>query len=394
MMQRVNVLFVIPQVERGGTENLVLSLIKGLDANLFKPYLVYFDFFGNFQFLTEFVETGAPIFHVPRKKRFDLLTMMKISTIVTEEHIDVVNAHHFVSFFYSYFACRVKHHIKLVFTSHSSWEIKHIGWNSKFVGRVLLRTIDKIVGVTDEVTKCSVDTFRVDPSQACTIVNGVDLDNFFPTAGRAKVRQEIGADENVRIIGVVANFRKIKNHIFLLKAFAKLARLHKNIKLVLIGQDVEGDPESSMEEVSCLIRNTGLQDKVLFLGYRTDIPELLSGFDIFCLTSLKEGLPISAIEAMAAGLPVVGTNVDGIKEVVIPGRTGFLVNQGDIDGLVTALDFLIRDDDLRARMGLESRNLAVTNFSLRRCINEYQKLFLPLVQDKPPGKAKNVVRVV
>ena len=378
-MERVNVLFVIPQVERGGSESLVLNIIEGLNTELFKPHLAYFDFFGNSQFLNEFVDAGAPIYHVPREKRFDLSTMMRLSSIIQENQIHLVNAHHYVSFFFSYFGCRIRNKTKLVLTAHSKWEIEDASWKSKLIGRAFLRSIDKVVGVTAEVTKCAINTFHLDPSRTCTILNGIDITRFLSVQRRGTVRQELFANDDTRIIGVVANFRKVKNHTFLIRAFARLVRLYSNVKLVLVGQAFQGDLESSIEEVRSLVASMELENKVIFLGYRTDVADLMSGFDIFCLTSWKEGLPISVIEAMAAGLPVVGTNVDGIREVVISDRTGLLVDPGDVDALVAALESLIKDDDRRLRMGGESRQWAINNFSLQRCIREYEKLFLASV---------------
>lgn len=389
-MEKVNVLFVIPQVERGGTENLVLSLINGLNHNIFKSYLVYFHFFGNFQFLNEFVEAGASVYQIPREKRLDFSTMLNIASIVKENNIHIVNAHHFVSFFYSYFGCKIGNQVKLIFTNHSCWEIENITWKSRLAGRLTLRNIDKVVGVTDEVTKRFIDTYHINSSKTCTILNGVDLDKFSLVAIRAKIRHELEVGDKTIIIGVIANFRKVKNHIFLVKAIEKLIRLNKDVKVVFVGQSFKNDPESSIEEVHNFIKSSGLGNKIILMGYRTDTPELLSSFDIFCLTSLKEGLPISVIEAMAAGLPVVGTNVDGINEVVIPGKTGLLVNLGDVDGLATALYTLIENTDLRHKMGQAARQRAEKKYSLERCISEYEALFLSILQSSENQRAKTL----
>jgi glycosyltransferase involved in cell wall biosynthesis len=107
--------------------------------------------------------------------------------------------------------------------------------------------------------------------------------------------------------------------------------------------------------------------------------------DIFCLTSWKEGLPISLIEAMASGLPAVGTDVEGIRDIIIPGRNGFLVKPGDVKGLKEALSTLMRDNSLRLRLGAESRFLARNAYSLQQCVNQYQELFMSVLQDNAPG---------
>jgi len=178
---------------------------------------------------------------------------------------------------------------------------------------------------------------------------------------------------------MVANLRKIKNHIFLLKAFEALLYEIKNVKLLLIGQGFTNDNETSESEIRNFVSNNCLENRVLLLGYRSDIPELLNIIDIVCLTSFKEGLPISLIEAMAAGLPIVGTDVDGIRNVIVPNRNGFLVQLGDITGLKNVLVNLLQNKELRNKMGQESLALAKQMYSLDQCINQYQGLFISIM---------------
>jgi glycosyltransferase involved in cell wall biosynthesis len=160
------------------------------------------------------------------------------------------------------------------------------------------------------------------------------------------------------------------------KAFAELRKIYNNVKLLLIGQGFEFDPENSEQEIREFVDNAGLKKEILFLGFRSDIPALLNLMDIFCLTSFKEGLPISLIEAMAAGLPVVGTDADGIRDVIVPNKNGFLVSLGDVMGLKVALLALLRDGQLRQKMREESRSLAMKTYSLDQCIAQYQDLFI------------------
>src|SRR5207245_624615 len=121
-----------------------------------------------------------------------------------------------------------------------------------------------------------------------------------------------------------------------------------------------------------------LAERVLFLGYRTDVPELLQVIDVFCLTSLREGLPIGLIEAMAAGLPVVGTNVEGIRDVVSRNEDGILVELGDVTALRNTLVGLINNERWRDKLGRAGHEKAVQKYSLQRCVREYERLFLSL----------------
>jgi glycosyltransferase involved in cell wall biosynthesis len=105
----------------------------------------------------------------------------------------------------------------------------------------------------------------------------------------------------------------------------------------------------------------------------------LSILDVFCLTSFKEGLPISLIEAMAAGLSIVGTDVEGIRDVIISNKNGILVKTGDVDGLKNALQTVIKNETLRKKFAEESRILVNNTFSLDTCVKQYQNLFLTVI---------------
>lgn len=387
-LKRLNVLFVMFQMGMGGSERLVYNLALKLDRSRFYPSVAWF--VGN-EALSEFKDLQIPLYHVPKTKRVDLSAMQRLHRIIRENEIDVVNAQHFMPAVYSYYGCKIKERRSLIFTAHSKWEIEEIPWKWKMIGRHLLSRIDTSVGVTRETSNCIQETFKTDAQQNVTIENGVDIGAFNPMSNVEGLKRAVlGLSGHEKLVGIVANFKEVKNHRFLLEAFAKLVEKYDNVRLLLVGTGFTGDADNTEEGLRRFVNENLLTGRVIFLGYRSDIPQLLRVMDVFCLPSFKEGLPISLIEAMAAGLPIVGTNVDGIKDLVIPNRNGLLVDLGDVDGLVSALDALITNDGLRERMGNESRNLAINTYSLRRCIDEYEKLFLSLVQHKKPRARKAV----
>jgi glycosyltransferase involved in cell wall biosynthesis len=176
----------------------------------------------------------------------------------------------------------------------------------------------------------------------------------------------------------------VKNHLFLLQAFAKVVEEYENVRLLVIGQGFSGDPDNTEDDLRSYVNNHGLAERVLFVGFRTDIAELLHVMDIFCLTSLREGLPTGLIEAMAAGLPVVGTNVEGIRDMITRNEDGILVELGDVMALKDALTRLISDPEWRHRLGRAGREKAVQKYSLQRCVREYEQLFLSLANASAP----------
>ena len=290
MTGKINILFMMMQMEMGGAERLIHNLALKIDRTLFRPSIAWF--FGD-RVLREFKDLGIPLYHIPKIKRFDFSTMQTLGMIIRENNIHIINAHHFMSMVYSFYGCKIKNHRKLIYTEHSKWEIEQIPWKWRKIGSYLLKHSDGAVGINSEVTKLMKNAFKLFPSKAITIMNGVNLKSFASNNKNSKLRTELGIAKNVKIIGMIANLKKIKNHIFLLKAFAELVKEYKNVKLLLIGQGFDGDKENSEAEIQHFINNQGLKNSVMLLGYRSDISSLLEIMDIFCLTSFKEGLPIS-----------------------------------------------------------------------------------------------------
>lgn len=375
---RINTLFILPQLSRGGSETLVYDLARMMDRSRFHPSLSYLRDDGNRDFINEFQKNNIKVYSTPKHFSIDLGLMRKLSGIVEKDNIKIINAHHFISMVYSFYARKRNKKVRLVYTEHSKWEVGRIPLKWRIIGNYLLSHIDAAVGVTDEISEAIRRRFFLRKLKVLTIENGIELDRFSHPYDRMLLRSNFGFDSSTVVIGIVANFRKIKNHILLLKAFDALIAARTNLKLMLVGQGFKGDPESSEDEINKFVKASGIGEDVLFMGYRTDVPELLAVMDIFCLTSLNEGLPISLIEAMATGLPIVGTDVNGIRGVVKHGVNGFLVDPWDSTGLQNALRALVDNKERRIAFGENSRKVAVQFYSIQRCVSQYQDLFFSL----------------
>ena len=190
--------------------------------------------------------------------------------------------------------------------------------------------------------------------------NGIDLDPFVP------VHREAG---RTVVISCVARMEPVKNHAMLLDGVAKLAARGVSFELWLIGG---GAGRAALEARAASL---GISVQVRFLGYRDDIPALLGRSDIGVLTSLKEGIPRAALEAMASGLPMVATRVNGTREVVRHGETGFLVDTGDVAGLADALERLAGDPGLRDRMGERGREVVRAEFDEALIVRRLERLY-------------------
>ena len=365
---RLNVLFLTIDITIGGAERLVFDLVRSLDRRVFSPSVGWFS---HEAVPKEFAELNVPLFPLHKRPGFDWRAMRRLARFVRDQQIDVINAHHFMPCFYALHAARVANRVGLVYTEHSEADVLSATGLWRAVGAGLLRWCDSVVGVSPRVSAALSSHFHLDPRRVQTIENGVDL-GLYSDAGRPRVdvRRSLGLGPDAVVIGHVANFRRNKNHLFLVRAFHEAFRDRSDVKLLLVGQGFPGDTENSEPEVAAYVRANALERSVHQLGYRPDVHDLLRAMDVFCLVSYKEGLPLSVIEAMACGLPVVATNIDGLREVVRPGINGMLVEPDDHHALARALVQLVSDPSRRRAMGAEARRVASDRYSLTRCVNE------------------------
>ena len=228
----------------------------------------------------------------------------------------------------------------------------------RFVGRFT----DVLLSQNREDLSRAVRLQIVPRGKARFIGNGIALEQFPPAAPRPD-------DDRRVVITCVARMEPVKNHAMLLEAARLLHQSGAHFDLWLVGG---GDGRARCEAI---VAAANLGERVHFLGYRDDIPEVLAASDIGVLTSLKEGIPRAALEAMAVGLPMVATRVTGTREVVRDGDTGFLVDVDDPVALAAALAVLIDDAGLRARMGARGREVAFAEFDEADIVRELEHVY-------------------
>lgn len=196
---------------------------------------------------------------------------------------------------------------------------------------------------------------------------GVDLKKFAGGTGGINIREKLGIRQKDIVITCVAEFSAVKNHAFLLNAWSRFIARTKDTFLWLAG---DGGLRSYFES---WVKEKRI-GRVHFLKFCCDIPQVLQETDIFVLVSRREGLPRSLMEAMAAGKPVVASNVRGNRELVDHGRTGFLVELGDVEGLAGYLELLARDENLRLALGRAGRE-KIGDYSLDKVLAEMDAVY-------------------
>jgi glycosyltransferase involved in cell wall biosynthesis len=211
--------------------------------------------------------------------------------------------------------------------------------------------VDRYVAVSRASRDRLVSYLGVPPASLTVVPNAVELERFAAAAepGRRGVREQWGIPPEAPVLGVLARLSPQKGLTYLLSALTAIMARHPDVYALVVG---EGHLRPELEAQA---KALGVEGRFLMVGYRQNVVDYLRASDVFVLPSLFEGMPLSILEAMGAGLPVIATAVDGTPEVVVDGETGLLVPPADPDALAGAVNRLLGDREFAARLGRQGR---------------------------------------
>jgi glycosyltransferase involved in cell wall biosynthesis len=368
---RPRLLYVITRAERGGAQTHVLDLALGIREQ-FEVHVAT----GEEGFLTDACrQQSIPVYVLPHMKRdirpfHDLRALYDLGRLMRRLEPALVHAHTFKAGFLGRFlAKRLK--IPSIYTAHL-WpfgEGAPLQWRvaAPLCERMAAGWCDKIISVS-ELGAQEAMRFKIGgPPKLVSIVNGIP-----DHPARARLDHEKGLS-----CTMVARFAPFKDHGLLLRAFA---RIPGESRLKLVG---DGSTNSFARD---LAKDLGIRERVEFKGSRGDVAEVLAQTDVFVLASKKEALPISILEAMRAGLPVVASDVGGVSEEVIDGETGFVVTPGSVDEMTTALTRLLTDKALRITMGRAGRRRFEQLFRADKMIERTEAVYTQVLEARLAGR--------
>jgi glycosyltransferase involved in cell wall biosynthesis len=386
MATRVNVLYFIPSLGTGGTERLVVDWATHLDSHRFRVSVCAFrdGLFGRVLrdrgYDAHLIETSVNGHQsgVLWKAWSLRARVARLRALLDREWVDVVHTHHLGPLLYAFLGGFRRRRWRWVHTEHvlPHLDSGYAPWLVR-TSRVMLQAPDVVTAVADAVGDYFVREARIPRRRVRVIHNAIDVDQFAAAHDRLGKRRELGIPADAWVVGLVANLRVQKNHPLLLTAFACLFSEVPDARLVLVG---DGDQRAALDR---LARDLGIQDRVHFLGARLDVPEVLATFDVYCLPSHYEGMPLSLFEAMAAGKPIVATNVLGLREVIRDGETGILVPPENPNALKSALLDLQRTPELAATLADAARRYVDEHCQLGHMIDQYAMLYERVLAGTP-----------
>ena len=351
----------------GGGCVVVLAITRALIARGDEVWVFSFDEETDRRFLEAGARLVRPPFWFRPINPTDLVLLAYFWRLCRKEKFDLVATHTSKGGFLGRLAARMAGVPHIVHHAHGFSFRRPLSPRAiRFyvaLERFAAKAGDLIIAVNEQQRRMAVDLGVEVAGKTCTVPNGIDLSPF-DRLDRDAARRRLGFDDSAILIGSVGRFEAPKGFFHLIRAIPHVLRSVPSARFVMVG---EGELRDELEREA---RRLGVADHIRFAGFQKDVPGLLAGFDIFAQPSLWEGLPISLIEALAAGKPIVATDIEGNREIVDPGKTGLIVPPADENALAEALVALALNREFARQLGRNAQTAARERFSETRMVRQ------------------------
>lgn len=358
----LRVVFLQTDMRIGGAEMVTANIIRHLDRTRFAPQLCCLKERGE---LGEALAAEIPVHSRLLAHKYDVRVLPRLTKLFREQEIDAV--------------ITVGAGDKMFWGRLAAWRagvpvvlaaLHSTGWPDGVgrLNRLITPLTDSFIAVAESHGKFLADNLRITRDRVTVIPNGVDTERFAPLPDTASVRAELGISPTAPVVGIVAALRPEKNHELFLHMAARVVRELPSARFLIVGNG------PCCESIVRLTQQLGITDHIIFTGSRSDVPRVLAAMDVFALTSRMEANPLSILEAMSVGRPVVATNVGSIHEAVAEGQTGFLVTPGDAFQFADRVLRLLNDPLRSHAMGAAARERVLRRWSIQSMVTGYEQL--------------------
>jgi glycosyltransferase involved in cell wall biosynthesis len=373
----VKVCYIITKLELGGAQKTALHIAENINKNIFESFVIA----GKGGILDDEVEKKIKFYCIKHFVRdisplMDLKSLFKIYSILKREKPDIVHTHSSKAGIIGRIAAKLAGVKIIVHTIHG------YGFNETqklfikkfyiFLEKFCTLFSDKLIVVTKEDIKKGLHYKIAKENKFVLIRAGVDTEFYKSFIQNPNFKETLGIGDNIRIISTIGAFKPQKNLKDFIKAASLVVSRFKDTMFLIIGDGQQ------RKELEILIEKSNLKNKILMLGWRTDIAEILKASDIFVLTSLWEGLPCSIIEAMCCAKPVVANAVDGLKEIVVDGKNGFLVEPNNYVKTAERITCLLSNKIDLKNLGEKAYNSISQEYNINHNLKQYEELYLKL----------------
>lgn len=360
----MNILYISNHLDIGGITSYLLSLATAMKH---RGHDVYIASSGG-RVLARFIEEGIIYIPIPIRTKQEvspkiILSMFKLSPLLKKKNIDLLHSNSRTT---QVLGCLLNRFFGVPHISTC-----HGFFKQRFFRKVFPCWGEKVIAISGPVKEHLLKDFKVDEKNIAVIHNGIDIEKFkrYALSDTRYAKKSFGLGEGP-VIGIVARLSDVKGHIYLIEAMGNVLEKIPDAQLLIVGEGKMKD------ELVRLVKSLGVERNVLFLPGASDTKDALSVMDLFVMPSLKEGLGLSLMEAMAFGLCVIGTDVGGIKTLIQDGYNGLLVRPKDTGQLSQAILALLGDEGKRKSLGQNARDFIAQNFSLEKMVQETEEVYL------------------
>lgn len=369
---KINILHTIRQGQIGGGETHVLDLVASLSDEFHSEVLA----FTPGEMVTALKKKGVLCHVINTEKPFDFTVWPRVKKLMAEREIDLVHAHGTRACSNSFRATN-KLGIPLLYTIHG-WSFHQDQSNvvrnvREYSEKFLVNRTDVNISVSQSNNRDGIERIGMPNS---TVINyGVNTQKYNPYLPASLTREDLGLPKDKIIVGMLARLTIQKDPLTFVRAAAEVIKKEKNVHFLLVGG---GELEDTCRKEAA---DLGLESNITFEAFRTDIPEVLKLVDIYCLPSLWEGLPIGILEAMTMEKAIVATPVDGTKEVITHEESGMLFNEYQEKEMADCILTLVRDSEMRDRLGKNARKIIDESFGVDRMALEIGSLYKSVLEE-------------
>lgn len=365
----IHIVHVMPQIGIGGAETQLYALIINSDSQVVTHEVLYYSDSRDDEGFKLYTKAGIKYARIPRNKKRPIKFLRDLAAAIKARKPDIVQCWLSSGSICGRLAAILAGHKKIIVT-YRGGQLGH----PLFTRCLEFFTGNKVYHLANSNACANMTAKRtgIAPAKYDVIYNGVDIKRFTVEPIREQLKKQYNIPDDAKIVTMVGRLTASKNYPMLLRLAQKAKQENLNCHFLIVGH---GEREQDLKD---LVFQLDLNDIIHFLGLRHDVPAILKSSDIFCYTTLFEGFPNALLEAMTAGLPIITTDFDGVKELIQDGINGKIVNVNDIEKAYAALKYYIGNDEVMKKYGLNCQEKVFNDFTISKMVERtilyYEKI--------------------
>ncbi len=362
------VLHVIYSLYRGGAERVIETQILGTDRSRYE--ILVCSITGGGDLIDRMANAGARVFLLGKRRRGDFTTITKLANLINVERVDILHLHNSPGMFWGTLARSFSgRRVPIVRTEHNPYLPAVMPPLFRMLYPRLTKRARRVICVSEVVRRSFAEAFPGLADRFVELPNGIRMQDYEKLPPRHECRAQFHLAPGERLIGTVGRMSPVKNHKLLIEAFARVREKVPDVNLAIIG---EGELRSKLADYAA---DLGVSEYVSLVKETKQIDHFYGAIDVFVLSSDSEGMPLTLLEALASGVPVVATEVGGIPEVVESGKTGYLVPKGSAEFLAKRIVEILQEPAKAQAMAIAGRAMVRERFPAEKMVAGVEKIY-------------------